>query len=53
MDLNIKQAVDVQVIRKPVTCSECGEPRTQDSRCENCGSTIPYTEERGKNEEIT
>lgn len=49
-DLTLKQTASVQIVRKPVPCSKCGEPRTQDSRCENCGSEVPYSEERKKND---
>ena len=48
-NLNFGQTVGLQVVRKPVRCSKCGEPRTQDARCENCGSDTPYIEEREKN----
>lgn len=48
-NLNLGQTVGVQVVRAPVRCSQCGEPRTQDKRCENCGSEVPYIEEREKN----
>jgi hypothetical protein len=46
----IQQSVGLSVIRKPIPCSNCGEPRTQDLRCENCGSEIPYSQEREKHE---
>ena len=48
--VNVKQTVGLHVVRKPVKCSKCGEPRTQDSRCENCGSETPYSKERERNE---
>ena len=48
--MDLEQTVGLHVVRKPIKCSQCGEPRTQDSRCENCGSEIPYSEERKRNE---
>lgn len=48
-NLNLDQKVNLQVVRAPVRCSQCGEPRTQDTRCENCGSSVPYVKERDKN----
>lgn len=49
-NVNLGQTVGLAVVRKAVTCSQCGEPRTQDARCENCGCETPYLEER-KNED--
>jgi ribosomal protein L32 len=51
--LPIKQTVGLQIIRKAITCSKCGEPRTQDTRCENCGIEVPYSEERSQKDEAS
>ena len=48
-NLNVRQEVSLQVVRKPVKCSQCGEPRTQISRCENCGCEKSFTEEQDEN----
>lgn len=45
-DLTLAQTASATVVRKPVTCSACGEPRTQIARCENCGNEKPFEDEK-------
>jgi hypothetical protein len=47
-NLKIEQNVSLQIVKKPVKCSKCGEPRTQVSRCENCGCEKSFTEEQNE-----
>lgn len=51
-ELELNQGIAFTVKRSPVKCSNCGELRTQDTRCENCGHDIPYFEEK-KNDQKT
>jgi len=44
--MNLGQSVSLTVVKKPVKCSQCGELRTQVSRCENCGCTKPFEGEQ-------
>lgn len=44
--LKLEQMATVRVVRTPVTCSACGELRTQIARCENCGNEKPFEEEK-------
>ena len=44
--LSLDQQASLTVKKKPVVCSQCGDLRTQETRCENCGCEKPYSEER-------
>jgi len=50
--MGLKATATLTVRKKPVPCSQCSELRTQLERCENCGSEIPYQEERDKDEKV-